>query len=308
MTRTLLRVHELVKRYDGLTAVAGASFEARAGEIFGLLGPNGAGKTTTIRMIMGIIRPDAGRIEFFFDGKPGPLNKERIGYLPEERGLYEDAKVLDTLVYFAELKGIAPREARRRALAWLERLDLGEWAHCKIEKLSKGMQQKVQLVAAILHEPALVVLDEPFAGLDPVNQDLVLELIRRLRDKGTAVLLSSHQMNLVEELCDRIFLIHKGRQVLYGKLEEIKVAYGGHRVELRFHGDGSLLKGNGLVRGLRLAEGRAQFTLPKGVKPEHFLKKLPEGLGVEEIVVRRPSLHEIFVDVVKGGLNKDEAS
>jgi ABC-2 type transport system ATP-binding protein len=301
MAQTPLKVHELVKRFDGLTAVAGISFEARAGEVFGFLGPNGAGKTTTIRMIMGIIRPDAGRIEFFFDGKSGPLDKGRIGYLPEERGLYEDAKVIDVLVYFAELKGVPPKEARRRALAWLERLDLGEWAHRKIEKLSKGMQQKVQLVAAILHEPDLVVLDEPFAGLDPVNQDLFKELIRGLRDAGAAVLLSSHQMNLVEELCDRIFLIHKGRQVLYGCLSEIKAAHGGHRVELRFRGDGSLLQGNGLVKDLELADGRARFTLPQGVEPERFLRDLPEGLGVEEITVRRPSLHEIFVGVVKGG-------
>lgn len=295
----MLEVEGIEKSFDGVRAVQGVSFTAERGEILGLLGPNGAGKTTTIRMIMGIIHPDRGRIRFFLDGDETP-NKERIGYLPEERGLYEDAKVLDTLVYFAELKGIPPREARRRALEWLERLDLAEWAHRKIEKLSKGMRQKVQLVAAILHEPALVVLDEPFAGLDPVNQDLVQDLIRGLRDEGAAVLLSSHQMNLVEELCDRIFLINKGRQVLYGDLNEIKEACGEHLVSLHFQGDGSALRRNGCVKDLKLSRNHAWFKLPKGVGPDGFIRNIPEDLVIDEITIERPPLHEIFVSVVKG--------
>ena len=297
----VLEAKGIEKSFDGVRAVQGISFIANRGEILGLLGPNGAGKTTTIRMIMGIIRPDRGRISFFLDGRTGTLNKERIGYLPEERGLYDDTKVLETLVYFAGLKGVPPKEARRRALEWLERLDLAEWAGQRIEKLSKGMQQKVQFLAAILHKPDLVVLDEPFAGLDPVNQDLFQGFIRELKQEGMAVLLSAHQMNLVEELCDRIFLIDKGRRVLYGELEEIKGAYGEHRVELRFRGDDSLLRENGLIKDLKLSEDHAWFILPKGVEPDRFLRSLPGGLDVEEITIRRPSLHEIFVGVVKGG-------
>lgn len=301
-----LEVVGIEKSFDSLRAVQGVSFSAERGEILGLLGPNGAGKTTAIRMIMGIIKPDQGRIGFFLDGKPGGLNKERIGYLPEERGLYGDTKVLETLVYFAGLKGVPPGEARRQALEWLERLDLADRANQKIEKLSKGMAQKVQFLAAILHKPDLVVLDEPFAGLDPVNQDLFQEFIRKLKEEGMAVLLSAHQMNLVEKLCDRIFLINKGRQVLYGNLNEIKEAYGEHLVSLRFQGDGSLLRADRLIKELELVGNRARFHLPKGIAPDRFVRSIPMDLVIEEITIERPPLHEIFVSVVKGG--QDEAA
>jgi len=301
-----LEVVGIEKSFDSLRAVQGVSFSAERGEILGLLGPNGAGKTTAIRMIMGIIKPDQGRIGFFLDGKPGGLNKERIGYLPEERGLYGDTKVLETLVYFAGLKGVLPGEARRQALEWLERLDLADRANQKIEKLSKGMAQKVQFLAAILHKPDLVVLDEPFAGLDPVNQDLFQEFIRKLKEEGMAVLLSAHQMNLVEKLCDRIFLINKGRQVLYGNLNEIKEAYGEHLVSLRFQGDGSLLRADRLIKELELVGNRARFHLPKGIAPDRFVRSIPMDLVIEEITIERPPLHEIFVSVVKGG--QDEAA
>jgi ABC-2 type transport system ATP-binding protein len=301
-----LEVVGIEKSFDSLRAVQGVSFSAERGEILGLLGPNGAGKTTAIRMIMGIIKPDQGRIGFFLDGQPGGLNKERIGYLPEERGLYGDTKVLETLVYFAGLKGVLPGEARRQALEWLERLDLADRANQKIEKLSKGMAQKVQFLAAILHKPDLVVLDEPFAGLDPVNQDLFQEFIRKLKEEGMAVLLSAHQMNLVEKLCDRIFLINKGRQVLYGNLNEIKEAYGEHLVSLRFQGDGSLLRADRLIKELELVGNRARFHLPKGIAPDRFVRSIPMDLVIEEITIERPPLHEIFVSVVKGG--QDEAA
>jgi ABC-2 type transport system ATP-binding protein len=186
-------------------------------------------------------------------------------------------------------------------MEWLERLDLAEWAHQRIEKLSKGMQQKVQFLAAILHKPDLVMLDEPFAGLDPVNQDLFQEFIRKLKEEGMAVLLSSHQMNLVEALCDRIFLIDKGRQVLYGNLNEIKEAYGEHLVSLRFQGDGSFLRADRLIKELELVGNRAWFNLPKGIEPDRFIRSIPEDLVIEEITIERPPLHEIFVSVVKGG-------
>jgi ABC-2 type transport system ATP-binding protein len=252
-------------------------------------------------MIMGILQPDQGEIRFALNGRSNQVNKERIGYLPEDRGLYGDTKVLETLVYFAGLKGVLPEEARQQAMEWLERLDLAEWAHQRIEKLSKGMQQKVQFLAAILHTPDLVMLDEPFAGLDPVNQDLFQEFIRKLKEEGMAVLLSSHQMNLVEALCDRIFLIDKGRQVLYGNLNEIKEAYGEHLVSLRFQGDGSLLRADRLIKELDLVGNRARFNLPKGIEPDRFIRSIPEDLVIEEITIERPPLHEIFVSVVKGG-------
>lgn len=298
-----LVVDRIEKGFDGVQAVQGVSFTANRGEILGLLGPNGAGKTTAIRMIMGIIKPDRGRISFFLNGDRGALNKERIGYLPEERGLYHDSKVLETLVYFAGLKGVPSGEARRRAMEWLEKLDLAEWSGRKIEQLSKGMQQKVQFLAAILHKPDLVVLDEPFAGLDPVNQDLFQKFIRDLKEGGMAILLSSHQMNLVEVLCDRIFLISKGQQVLYGDLNEIKADYGEHLVRLRFQGDGSLLKANEQIKDLEIAGDRARCKLPKGVSPDRFMRSIPDDLVIEEIAVERPPLHDIFVSTV-GGSNE----
>ncbi|HID09139.1 TPA: ATP-binding cassette domain-containing protein, partial [Candidatus Micrarchaeota archaeon] len=278
--------------------VQGISFSVERGEILGLLGPNGAGKTTLIRMVIGIFLPDRGTIRYFFGGKPGPLLRERIGYLPEERGLYRKARVLDLLVYYAELKGISREKARRRAREWLSRLGLSAWEKRKVEALSKGMQQKVQFLAAILHEPELVILDEPFMGLDPVNQDLFRELIQEIRG-SSAVILSSHQMNLVEGLCDRVLFIQRGKEILQGPLDEVRSSHGKYRVELRFRGDGTRLRELVGVEDLELSPGKAVFSLAPGVEPREFLKRLPEGLGVEEISLRRPTLHEIFVDLVR---------
>ena len=294
-----LRVESIRKRFNSIEAVKEISLAAYPGEVLGLLGLNGAGKTTAIRMIMGILQPDQGEILFRSNGRFGPLDRARIGYLPEERGLYADAKVLDTLIYFAELKGIAPQEARRCALEWLDKLNLTDWARHKISKLSKGMAQKVQFVAAILHKPDLILFDEPFAGLDPVNQDLFQGFIRQLRDQGLAVLLSSHQMNLVEVLCDRIFLINKGEQVLYGDLSEIKEAHGENLVRLRFNGDRSFLQTSALVKDLTFSEDEVQFKLPHGVEPNQFLRTIPEDLAIEEITIERPPLHDIFVSTVE---------
>ncbi|MCI2424749.1 ATP-binding cassette domain-containing protein [Candidatus Acetothermia bacterium] len=294
----LLRVKSIRKRFNSVEAVKDISLVAYPGEILGLLGPNGAGKTTAIRMIMGIIQPDQGEIIFRANGRFGPLNRARIGYLPEERGLYADAKVLDTLIYFAELKGIASGEARRCALEWLDKLNLTDWARHKISKLSKGMAQKVQFVASILHKPDLVLFDEPFTGLDPVNQDLFQGFFRQLRDEGMAILLSSHQMNLVEALCDSIFLINKGEQVLYGDLSEIKEAHGESLIRLRCRGDCSFLQTSPLVKDLTFSENEVYFKLPQGVKPRQFLRTIPEDLAIEEITIKRPPLHDIFVSTV----------
>ena len=296
----LLRVEGVNKTFDSVRAVNDVSFAVKRGEILGFLGPNGAGKTTTIRMILGILHPDSGMIRCALDGEKNHAPKERTGYLPEERGLYSDAKVLDLLVYFGELKGLARAEARERARRWLERFDLLDWESKKVEKLSKGMQQKVQFTASILHRPNLVVLDEPFSGLDPVNQNLLHEIIADLKEDGAAVLLSSHRMNLVEELCDRIFLIHNGRRVLYGDLEQIKESHGEHAVRIRFAGDGSVLADIPGVADLRLEEGRASLTLERHTDPDAFVRSLPEGIEIQAIHVDRPPLHDIFVRTVEG--------
>ena len=297
----LLRVEGVSKTFESVRAVDDVSFSVGRGEILGFLGPNGAGKTTTIRMILGIFHPDSGTIRCSLDGEQNHAPKERTGYLPEERGLYSDAKVLDLLVYFGELKGLTRADARDRARRWLERFDLVDWASKKVEKLSKGMQQKIQFTASILHRPDLVVLDEPFSGLDPVNQNLLNEIIGGLKEENVAVLLSSHRMNLVEELCDRIFLIHNGRRVLYGDLEEIKESHGEHAVRIRFEGDGSPLAELSGVTDLRIEEGRAAFTLERGVSPDAFVRSLPESIEIRALSVDRPPLHDIFVRAVEGG-------
>jgi len=297
----LLRVEGVSKTFESVRAVDDVSFCVERGEILGFLGPNGAGKTTTLRMILGILRPDRGEIRFGAAGPAPMAPKEHTGYLPEERGLYGDARVLDLLVYFGELKGLARADARDRAREWLGRFDLGDWSLKKIEKLSKGMQQKVQFIAAIVHRPQFVVLDEPFAGLDPVNQDLLKEVIHRLREDGAAVLLSSHQMNRVEELCDRIFLIHRGRRVLYGGLEEIKEAHGEHAVLLRFAGDGTSLRSIEGIADLRLGSGRAAFTLLPGTEPDALIRCLPETIEILALHVDRPPLHDLFIRTIEGG-------
>lgn len=305
---TILDVKGLTKSFGNKKAVDNISLSVTRGEVMGLLGPNGAGKTTAIRMIMGIMVPDAGEISFNFGEGPQPLEKSRIGYLPEERGLYDDARVIENLLYLAGLKGRPAGEARREALQWLERLDLGAYADQKLEKLSKGMQQKVQFIASILHRPVLVLFDEPFSGLDPVNQDVFKEIIRELRDGGTTVLLSAHQMNMVEELCDSIFLINHGREVLSGNLQKIKEDYKEYIVELHYDpaaGGASL----NMVPGLRLVKEQpglavARYSGSAGINS--LLRELGAKLKIRAITVEKPPLHEIFIETVRerGGDNE----
>ncbi|MCK5826890.1 ATP-binding cassette domain-containing protein [Candidatus Bipolaricaulota bacterium] len=295
-----LGVIDVSKSFDTVRAVNQVSFEAQPGEILGLLGPNGAGKTTTIRMIMGIMQPDAGSISFSFAASDPKSFRERVGYLPEERGLYGEAKIHDLLVYFAELKGVNRAEARERASHWIDRMDLSDWANKKVDKLSKGMQQKVQFVAAILHRPDLVILDEPFSGLDPMHQDLIKNFISELREEGMTVLLSSHQMNRVEELCDRIFLINRGKRVLYGDLSDIKDSFGDHVVHLRFEGDGELLSRLPGVQAFTHSNGRADFILDRMHAPDAFVRGLPAELEIHALHIDRPPLHDIFVKTIEG--------
>ncbi|HAL62706.1 MAG TPA: sodium ABC transporter [Chloroflexi bacterium] len=292
----MLEVHNLVKRYNGFTAVDALSFEVYEGEIFGLLGPNGAGKTTAIRTVMDIFRPDEGRVEVL--GQPPGTDRERIGYLPEERGLYRDLRVLEVLVYLAELKGIPRPVARPRALAWLERVELVDWADRRVKDLSRGMQQKLQFVASLVHDPELLILDEPFLGLDPINVELGKGLIRELQGEGKTVVLSTHQMNLVEALCDRILLINHGRAVLYGPLDEIKRRHAPHAVRLRTPTALDVLPG---VARMERRDDTFTLTL-EGITPQELLQTLVErNIPVEAFEVATVPLEEIFIAVVREG-------
>lgn len=302
-----LEVRNIRKVYGAVPVVDNVSFQAKKGQIMGILGPNGAGKTTTIRMIMGITAPDSGEIWFTNEGtKTSGVPRSTVGYLPEERGLYKEAKVMNILQFLAGLKGVGRSTAKKRALEWLKKFDLEEQANAKIEQLSKGMAQKVQFIASILHEPKFIVLDEPFSGLDPVSQDLFKAAIRNLASEGAAVLLSSHQMNIVEELCDEIFLIDKGQEVVYGDLQSIKEQYGNYRVHILGNGDIQTLASSPLVESIeQLTDTRSVLILKDKVQPAEFLRTIPAEADIKELSVTRPSLHDIFVKIAKGGL-KDE--
>jgi ABC-2 type transport system ATP-binding protein len=301
-----LIVKGISKVYGSTTVVDNISFQAAQGKILGVLGPNGAGKTTIIRMIMGITAPDQGEIFFQEGGKRTrgvPLNL--VGYLPEERGLYKETKVMNILLFLAGLKDMPKQSAKERAMEWLRKFGLEEYANKKVEQLSKGMAQKVQFIASILHEPKFVVLDEPFSGLDPVSQDQFKAEIRALATSGAAVLLSSHQMGIVEELCDEIFLIHKGKEVVQGDLQSIKERYGNFRVDVL--ADQEISLDNGRVESFQVLNGsRYRFILREGVEPLEFVHSFPAELGIRELVISRPSLHDIFVQIAQGGV-EDEA-
>ena len=298
----MLTVNNLTKSFGEVIAANDISFSVNKGEIKGFLGPNGAGKTTVIRMIMGIIDSDKGDINFYYNNnQPEALNKQKIGYLPEEKGLYDDVKVIDNLIYLAILKGLSRKEAKKVGLEWLERLDLKEYSKHKLEKLSRGMKQKVQFIASIIHKPDFVVLDEPFAGLDPVNQEFVIEIIRELQDQGLTILFSAHQMNMVEELCDSIFMINQGQQVLQGDLKEIKRGYQEYNVEINYRGESdiSFLKKISDIEIQKKEEGYVKCLYSGNIEINKLVKQLTEKFQLEGIRVETPSLHDIFINTVK---------
>ncbi|MGE5220810.1 MAG: ABC transporter ATP-binding protein [Omnitrophica WOR_2 bacterium] len=291
-------VSNLSKRFGEVQAVKDVSFEVNPGEIFGLLGPNGAGKTTTIRMMLDIFTPDSGSISIL-GGKLDQDKKRRIGYMPEERGLYKDQKLEQVLVFLATLKGLDETTARKRMVGWLERLDLYDHRQKKIQELSKGMQQKAQLIATLLHDPEIIVVDEPFSGLDPVNTRLVKEIIDEQRQAGKSILMSTHQMYQVEALCSRIVLIHKGQSVLYGNVEEIKHSYMGNAVLVEGEGDFSRIPG---ILNTRRENGNWHLALSTGVRPQDVFRSIAsmEAAKVERFVIEEPSLDDIFVSIVEG--------
>ncbi len=306
MTEPAIYASGLSKAYSSVVAVDDLSFEVARGEIFGLLGPNGAGSprqpkaggagTTTIRMLIDILKPDAGTVRVL--GEAPGVARRRVGYLPEERGLYKDLRVTECLAYLGQLKGMARARARSRAAELLERVGLAEWGRRKVDELSRGMQQKVQLLASLVHDPELVILDEPFQGLDPINAEMVRALIRELRDQGKTIVLSAHEMSLVEMLCERIALIHHGRAVLNGRLDEIKRRFSPNAVEIS---PPLPMQGWPGVAGADTTDSRQRVTLAPGVQPRDLLKQIfDRGLSVDQFERATATLDEVFVTVVKG--------
>jgi ABC-2 type transport system ATP-binding protein len=297
-----VHVSHLAKSFGSTQAVADVSFSVEQGEIFGLLGPNGAGKTTTIRIMLDILRPDRGEISVL-GGPMSEAKKNRIGYLPEERGLYQDIPLERCLVYLATLKSLSEGEARRRVRLYLERFDLVQHADKKIKTLSKGMQQKAQLIATIAHRPELIIIDEPFSALDPVNTQMVKELMRELREGGATILMCTHQMHQVEELCDRIMLIDSGQNVLYGRLDEIRRRFGGNAVEVEAAGPLPPLTG---VDRIQVNSHTTTLTLATRVTPLDVLRQLvAKNVAVERFEIALPSLEEVFVRVVREGIGHE---
>lgn len=294
---TTIKISHISKAFGDVQAVQDVSFEVFPGEILGLLGPNGAGKTTTIRIMLDIFAPDSGHVEIF-GGKLDEAKKNRIGYMPEERGLYKDQKLEPTLVYLASLKGMDSAKAREHVVPWMERFDLMDYRQRKIQDLSKGMQQKAQIIATLLHNPDLVVIDEPFAGLDPVNTRLVKDIIEEIRQQGKTIVMSTHQMYQVEALCNRIVLINRGHTVLNGEVNSIKRAFSGNAIEIEGQGDFAELPG---VLQTRQHNGTWTLTLEAGTDPQGVLRALlnREGTKLDRFEIAEPSLEDIFITVVQ---------
>jgi ABC-2 type transport system ATP-binding protein len=290
------------KAFAGHVAVAGLSLAIPRGSVFGLLGPNGAGKTTTLRMVMNVLAPDAGSIEVL--GRPADAAaRDRVGYMPEERGLYPRMVVEEQLLHFAALKGVPRRESAARLGPWLERLGLADWRRRRLSELSKGMQQKAQFIATVLHDPEILILDEPLSGLDPVAANLMRDTLVELRRAGKTLVVSSHQMETVERLCDSIALLHRGEKVLEGAVADVRRRHGANTLVLAFEGDGAFLAG--LPHVLRVSDfGRyVELHMVEGFDPQAVLQEAAARLRLSRFEVVEPSLHDIFVQEVtaRGG-------
>ena len=303
MPATILDLDRVTKRFAGHVAVDSLSLSVPAGVLYGLLGPNGAGKTTTIRVIMNIFGPDEGTVRLFGGSGTGHDHSARIGFLPEERGLYPKMRVLDVLVFLAETKGVARRVARARAVEWLDRLGLSDWRFRKVSDLSKGMQQKVQFISTVLHDPDLIILDEPFSGLDPVNAEVVRETVLDLKRRGKTVVFSTHIMEHAEKLCDQLCIIAKGRKLVDGSLAEVKQQRGGRHVIVAFDGaQGSaerVFSDRRLVAKTEDFGQYAEIELAAGADPQVILRALLDGgARLARFEIAAPTLHKIFVDLV----------
>ena len=292
---TVLRVRDVVKTFGAVRAVDGVSFEVRRGTITGLLGRNGAGKTTTIRMITGIFLPDSGSIEWAGHGEDASY-RDHIGYLPEERGLYRQMKVVEQLLFLAEIK--SHRVAVGTVEKWLRRFELWEKRDAKVEELSKGNQQKVQLIGTLLHDPELLILDEPQSGLDPVNMLLVRNLLRELKDEGKTILLSTHMMGEAERMVDDIVLVHGGKVVLDGPLEDVRASFGRNTLHLEYEGDGAFLETLPDVRHAAVVPNAAEIAMRDGADPQHILQASIGRLRIRKFELAAPSLEQIFIEKV----------
>jgi ABC-2 type transport system ATP-binding protein len=301
MTNTL-ELRSITKRYDTFTAVDSLSFSIPRGCVYGLLGPNGAGKTTTIRMMIGITLPDSGEV-WMFGERFKTAHLDRVGYLPEERGLYKRMKVGELLSFFAQLKGVSRADADKRAAQWLERLDLQQWAKSKAEELSKGMQQKVQFIASVLHDPEFVIMDEFSSGLDPANARDLENILLELRKAGKTILFSTHRMDQVEKLCDEITLVNHGRAVLQGELRAVKASYGKSSIQIEYDGDASFLERKDLVQSFHNSGNSVELKLAPGADSQSLLRLAADKARITKFELVEPSLEEIFIDVVSAEKN-----
>jgi len=296
---SIVELHNIRKVYDTKVAVEGLSLSIEPGTMFGLLGPNGSGKTSSIRMMIGMTMPDSGTVSLFGQ----PFTREalsRVGYLPEERGLYKKMKVMDQLIFLGRLHGLSEGTARARSLAWCERIEITEAIGKKTEELSKGMQQKIQFIAALLHDPELVIMDEPMSGLDPVNAALLQQTLIDLRKEGKAILFSTHRMDQVEKMCDEIALISRGKLMLSGSMREVKAGYPRNRLQVAFTGDGSFIRHPG-VADVKVEAGVAEITLRDEAAAQQILADaLAHGTVITRFEVLEPTLEEIFIETVGG--------
>ncbi|HEU4869645.1 MAG TPA: ATP-binding cassette domain-containing protein [Pyrinomonadaceae bacterium] len=293
-----VKLDRVYKRFRDFTAVKDLSLTVRAGRVFGLLGPNGAGKTTTIRMMVNITAPDSGSIELF-GRKINPELQNRIGYLPEERGLYRRMKVVDQLKFFAELKNVRGKNVEKKIDEWLARVKLSEWKNKRSMELSKGMQQKIQFVTAVLHDPELLILDEPFSGLDPINAELLKEVVLDLKRNGKTIIFSTHQMEVAEKICDDICLINRAEKVLEGSLRELKSSFGRNAIAVRCEGGDGVLDDPMLVSKVVRHADEAQALLAQGANAQTLLRRLIEsGATIGKFEMVEPSLNDIFITKV----------
>jgi ABC-2 type transport system ATP-binding protein len=293
-----LQLEHIRKQYDGKVAVEDLSLSVPKGSMYGIIGPNGAGKTTTIRMIMNIVPPDSGKV--LLDGRPVDEKfKDRVGYMPEERGLYKKMTLAEVIVYMAELKGMAASRAKTVVDPWLERLELKDYRNRKVEELSKGMQQKLQFITTIAHEPEIIILDELFSGLDPLNVELMKGILLDLKRQGRTILFSTHVMEQAEKLCDHLCMISHGEKVLDGRLSDVKAQFGRNAIQVSFEGDGSFIATLPGVTAVTEYNNYLELRLANGAVPSVILKAIVDRVPVRRFEIVEPSLYEIFIEVAK---------
>ncbi|MFQ5499742.1 MAG: ABC transporter ATP-binding protein [Candidatus Zixiibacteriota bacterium] len=293
-----LALENIRKEYDGKVAVNNLSLEVPSGEIYGIIGPNGAGKTTTIRMIMNITIPDSGQV--LVDGRPiDSAFRDRVGYLPEERGLYKKMKVYEILVYMAELKGRTARFAMDRIDDWLQKVELSEYKDKKVEELSKGMQQKLQFVSTIMHDPDIIIFDELFSGLDPLNMELIKNILLDLKRAGKTILFSTHVMEQAEKLCDYVCMISRGEKVIDGRLAEVKTRFGRNRIQVEIDGDGSFIQSTEGVKSVTEFNNYLELQPSDGADSNALLISIAERVSIKRFEVVTPSLYDIFIDMAR---------